>query len=206
LLQLKRNQTKEFPLRTSNKAAFVVSSDPTTLIARERENRSWMKHSVVLLIVSPKVDQIALVLPRKVADRGESHVRTPPQQALPKDETVNRVALEIVRTLVTQKVSSERLQFLGSTRGNVNRGGQQQPYGKWVHWVGVRLEERNGVFTKDPASLGLAHWCHTNQLLSMDTYAMSERKYMMTLQALAAFNTLGVDGTITRRAKEKLAA
>jgi len=40
----------------------------------------------------------------------------------------------------------------------------------------------------------------------MDAYAMSERKYLMTLQALQAFNALGVEGKLTRKAKQKLAA
>jgi len=147
-------------LSTSNKAAFITDIDPKQLITEERKKRSWMKHSVAILIVSPKVDQIALVLPKKAADRGAEHVRVPPQQTLSKDETVAHVALQMIRSLVTIPVSFDDLQFLGSARGNVHRGGQHEPYGKWVHWVGVRLSERNGVFNKDASQVQLAHWCH----------------------------------------------
>jgi len=193
-------------LRTSsNKAAFTTNVDPRELIAAQRTRRPWMSHSVAVLIVSPRVDQIALVLPEKVAKRQAEHVRVPPQRAVLPGETVEANALALVRSLLTVSVRPDDLHFLGSARGNVHRGGQRTPYGKWVHWIGLRLNQRNGVFEKGSAEFQLAYWCDTNQLLSMDTsFAMSQRKYLMTLQALTAYHRLGVEGTLIRKARARL--
>jgi len=193
-------------LRTlSSKAAFTTNVDPRELIAAERTRRPWMSHSVAVLIVSPRVDQIALVLPEKAAKRQAEHVRVPPQRAVLPDDMVEANALTLVRSLLTVPVRPNDLHFLGSARGNVHRGGQREQYGKWVHWVGLRLNERNGVFKKGSSEFQLAYWCDTNQLLSMDTsFAMSQRKYLMTLQALTAYHCLGVEGVLIRKARERL--
>lgn len=206
LLQLDWNQAKEFPLTVPNKAEFIVNPDPRNLIDAERTKRPWMKHSVALLIVSRKVDQIGLVLPASAASREVNNVRVPPQQYLRRDEGVDQSALRIAGGLVAHNVKSEDLTFLGSARGNLYREGQRMSYGKWVHWVGLHLKRRNGVFNENPTEFAQAHWYHTNQLLAMNEYVMTERKFVMMLQALAVFNALGADGRLTRRAKAELAA
>lgn len=188
------------------KAAFIVSQDPKQLIADERKERPWMAHRVAILLLSPKADQVALVLPKKAFVYGETHVRVPPQVLLPDHETVNRTALKIASDLLSVTVTIKDMQYLGSARGSVYRGAKYDPYGKWIHWVGVRLCGRNGVLNSNSEKFLLPHWWHTNQLLSMDKVVMSDRKYLMLLQALAAFNTLGADGLLTRRAKAQLAA
>jgi len=165
-----------------------------------------MPHRVAVLVVSPKVDQIALVLPKKAADHKDDHVRVPPQVPLPDNETVERTALHVGSQLLTVTVTSKDMQYLGSARGTLYRGGKRDPYGKWIHWVGIRLSGRNGVFDSSSDEFLLPHWWHTNQLLAMDELVMSDRKYLMLLQALAAFNALGADGQLTRKAKAKLAA
>jgi hypothetical protein len=191
-------------MQTSKKAAFVVGQDPKQLIINERENRSWIGHRVAVLAVSPRADQLGLVLPAKAARNGAHEVRVPPQVILPETETVQRTALGVARSLLTVNVTIKDMQYLGSARGSVYRGTKYDPYGKWIHWVGVRLKGRNGVLNTGTDDFLEPAWWHTNQLLATGNELMSERKYLMVLQALATFNALGVDGQLTRRAKAQV--
>ena len=190
----------------SKKAAFVRHVDPDVFIRKERIARPWMRHSVALLIISPRVDQVVLALPQKAADRGASHVRVVPQRGLSRTDTVTTVAAHMARGLLTLPVSHKELVYLGSGRGNAYRGQTPVKYGKGIHWVGLRRHQTARVFDPDCEQFQFAHWCSANHLLAMDTHAMSERKYILTLQALTAFNALGAEGKIIRKARQRLAA
>ncbi len=190
----------------SNKAAFVRHADPNIFARVERRKRNWMKHSVAVLVLSPRVDQVALVLPQKAADRGADNVRVPPQQKLLPTDMVQPTAAKILRELLTIHVPNDDMLYLGTGRGNAHRGGQSIQYGKWVHWVGVHLGKTRGVFNQESDRFQFAHWCSANHLLAMDRFAMSDRKYMLTLQAITAFNALGAEGKIIKKARDRLRA
>lgn len=188
----------------SKKAAFEQFPDPNIFVREEREKRSWMKHSVALLVLSPRLDQLALVLPQKAANRDGENVRVPPQKKLLPTGMVVPTAGDIARELLNIRVSNDDLLYLGSGRGNAHRGDQSVPYGKWIHWVGLHLGQTRGVFNADSQEFQFAHWCSANHLLAMDTFAMSECKYVLTLQALTAFNAFGAEGKIIKKARERL--
>lgn len=190
----------------SKKAAFLTGLDPRFLIDEEKRKRPWMKHSVAVVIVSPRADQIVLAQPKTAVMREAEHVCTLPQLALGCDDTVKSLAVEIANDLLQMNVRTNQAQYLGSARGNAHSSGIQQPYGKWIHFVGVRAKTRNGLFNIACEQFQSPSWWHTNALLETGPEVMSERKYLLTLQALAAFNALGTDGQLTRRAKERLAA
>lgn len=190
----------------SKKAAFVNHHNPDEFIAAERHKRGWMRHSVALLVVSPRVDQIALGLPAKAADRGDTHVRVPPQMRLEPGQWVGMTGLKMARSVLSLPVRSDDLKYLGSGRGNAHRGSSVVPYGKWIHWVGVHLHDYDALRSSLNGDFQFMHWCATNHLLSLEQYAMSERKYLMTLQALAAFAPYGVEGKLTQRAHKRLSA
>ncbi|MCA9368049.1 hypothetical protein KC887_07385 [Candidatus Kaiserbacteria bacterium] len=182
-------------------------SDPDQFIQGERRQRQWLSHSVALLVVSPRVDQIVMALPKKVLERGVTHTRTPPQIRLQQYVTARTAALELCRATFTEGISvaSQRLLYLGSGRGNAHAGESVRLYGKHIHWFGIRLHQTK-VLRKDSSRFAELHWCSTNHFLAMDTFAMSDRKYLLTLQALAAFAALGLEGKLVLEARRRLAA
>lgn len=167
-----------------------------------------MRHSVAVLVLSPRADQVAVTLPKKAAERGAEHVRVPPQGHLPDDRSVGAVAYELLQELLVSPPKRSALQYLGTGRGDAHRGEDVVRYGKWIHWMGVCLEPSKSrkVFRRDSTQFLKPHFSTGSQLLVMDTYAMSQRKYMLTLQALLAFSKFGVEGKLLKQAREGLAA
>lgn len=189
----------------SNKAAFLTRHDPDELVKQQRKLRSWMPHSVAVLVLSPRGDQVALVLPKKANGRGAEHVRVPPQVSLDKMSTVSMTGALLLRQLLKQPPAREKLLFLGSGRGNKYLSEVDvKMYGKWIHWVGVRLTATRDVFRKDSQLFERPYWCSANHLLAMDTFAMSDRKYVLTLQALLAFGQQGIEGKLIAKAGQQL--
>jgi hypothetical protein len=190
----------------SNKAAFLTGHDPDNFIKQERKKRNWMPHSVGLVVLSPRGDQVALVLPQKAVGRGADNVRVPPQLKLEELDTVRKVGAVLIRQLLQTPPSQTKLVFLGSGRGNIYRNKDTVvQYGKWIHFMGLQLTQTGrGLFRNDSELFAVAHWCSARQLLAMDTYAMSDRKYLLTLQALLAFSTHGANGQLIARAGQKL--
>ena len=192
--------------KPSNKAAFIKHPDVDVFIRNEKKKRPWMRHSVAFLVLPPRADSVALVLPKKAAERGATQVRVPPQCALLKNGTVKETAACIARDLLTERVKLDDLLYLGSGRGNSHLGGKANPYGKGVHWVGIRLNKRSSFANSDRYQL--AHWCAGNHLLAtVNSLAMSQRKYMLTLQALAAFAfATSAKGSLLTKVQKELAA
>lgn len=188
----------------SKKAAFVKHPDPDVFVRQERDKRRWMRHSVAIMVLGPRVDQIALVLPKKANARGDTHVRVPPQRRLADRTAVKNEAFSVLRELLTIRVPRDDLHYLGTGRGDSFRGGTLTKYGRYVHFVGIHLHKTQGVFNKKSEEFLLPHWYTPNQLLSMDTFAMLDSEYRLTLQALVSLSALGVEGKIIKQARQLL--
>lgn len=189
----------------SNKAAFLTGHDPDDFAKKQRLKRNWMPQSVALLVLSPRGDQVALVLPKKANGRGAEHVRVPPQMTLGKMSTVGMTGGMLMRQLLNKPPSQKELIFLGSGRGNTYRSEDDVVmYGKWIHWVGIQLKSTQHVFRKDSELFKFSHWCTARQLLEISDITMSDRKYILTLQALLAFSMQGIEGKLIAKAGQQL--
>jgi len=182
-------KTRVIPAAASanrSKQAFVQTDAPDVLIAQERKVRQWLPHSVALVVTAPRMDQLLLVTPAKVAGTQGEYQLSLPQQRLQPDETIWNVATKLARDAVSVQVNQDQLLYLGSARGNKFNGQTRVSYGKWVHWLGLSLGgqqyERKPV--ANPDCFMAANWYAHNQLSAMAS-SFSQRKYWMLLNALS---------------------
>ena len=150
-----------------------------------------MPHSVGLLVLAPRVDQLVLVRPRKVVERGAAHVLVPPQWSLDTQLGLRGTAAAITKELLLVPIHDERIQYVGSGRGNAYRSGTVTPYGKWIHWFMIHIRGNMRVFNHESGRFVDPQWCGHKQLHEMHTYAMTKRKHTLVLQALASIDNSG---------------
>ncbi len=83
-----------------------------------------------------------------------------------------------------------RLWYVGSARGNKYDGaGNVVPYGKWIHWVLVRVSDTKRVFCTDSPVYESYQWVSTGELaLLPQSQQMSQRKLQMIDQALLMYH------------------
>jgi len=175
----------------SAKARFVTDSSPEELIKSEKEKRQWMQHSVGLLVLAPRVDGLVLAQPRKVIERGASHVVVPPQRSLDTQVGVWGTAANISKELLLVPIHGDRIKYVGSGRGNAYGAGVMQPYGKWIHWFMIHIRGNKRVLNRESEWFVNPQWCEYQQLHEMNKYAMTTRKHILLLQALASIDNSG---------------
>lgn len=175
---------------TSKRAAFTRHIDPDKFIEEDKRRRPHMPHRVAVLVLSTRGDSVFLVQPRIAVENGDPHVRVPPQHALLGSGTVRDTATLILRDALNRRVHRDDLTYIGSTHGNKYSAGRIQPYAKMIHWMGVQIPRGRQLFNPDSRAYGMGYWCTQNQLVSMEGVTMSDRKYMMTLQAILGYAAL----------------
>ena len=190
-LERSRKKGKQLSQHISTKARFVTDSSPEELIQSEKDKRQWMPHSVGLLVLAPRVDGLVLVQPRKVIERGASHVVVPPQRSLDTQVGVWGTAANITKELLLVPIHQDRIRYVGSGRGNAYRSGVLQPYGKWIHWFVIYIRGSTRVLNRESVWFVNPQWCGYKQLHEMNNYAMTTRKHMLLLQALASIDNSG---------------
>lgn len=168
-----------------SKQAFIRPDSVERLIQQERSDRNWIPHSLAVVLISPRADQIVLVIPAKLEGTDGQYQLSLPQRRLRQGDSVWEVADSVTQDVSSVKLNRDNSMYLGSARGNKYNGATCTPYGKWVHWIGMslggkhynrRLNFRSEVFKE-------ASWCSHNQLTAMQS-AFSDRKYWMLLNAL----------------------
>ena len=190
----------------SKKAALTAHLNVDDVIRQEKKKRPWLQHSVVLLVLTPQEDCLAVTLPQTAREHGADHVRVPPQLSLLTESTVMETAHVIARQLFTIPTRSSAFVYLATTYGNRRQGEQIKSYAKMVHLVALRLPEREHVFRRDSELYQLTHWCNFNKLITQpEAMAMSSRKYMMIMQALVLYQERShSQGQLPVRAKQLL--
>jgi hypothetical protein len=181
--------SKIFP--ASKRAIFVTAEAPDKLVQQERNRRPWMRHSVVLLILSPRVNELALVQPQKALDRDGEHVVVPPQCSLEMGDNVVGAAIQISEDVLNVPIHPDRFMYFGSGRGNSYGSGVLKPYSKWVHFVAVHIRGNKSVLNRSSHGFVRPQWHGVKSLESMGMYAMTRRKHEMIMQALASFDNSG---------------
>ncbi len=117
----------------SNKKQFIRHINPDLFIEKERKNRSHLPHSVALLVLSPKGDQIATAIPGSAVSGGVDYIQSPPQLRMTAERvkamspfassdayrTVQGVALVIVREFLNMSdITEYNHQHFASVSGN----------------------------------------------------------------------------------------
>ena len=171
--------------QVSKRAAFIRPVDVDKFIAANQRRRPFLPHRVAVLILSTRTDSVFLVQPRSALENGAPQVRVPPQYKL--QGTVRDTAMDIMRDTITHRVHRNDLVYIGSTYGNKYQGAKVIPYGKMIHWMGVCIPRKRKVFNPRSVFYSLGYWCTQNQLCSMQGVSMSDRKYMMTMQAILQY-------------------
>lgn len=77
----------------NSKTAFVRHENPDQFFLDERKRRGWVPHTVGLLVLSPKGDQLGMALPGTARRNDADHIRTPPQL---------RMSLQTIATVYPQ--------------------------------------------------------------------------------------------------------
>lgn len=200
------------------KTALVRHANPDNEIAKERSNRGWLSHVVGLLVLSSKGDRIAMTVPDAAIKNDAPQVLIPPQLRMSATEIrkvyrfgdtesiakhVHLTALVAAREFLniplkedmyrfhtqgTNAMARDKLVYIGSTRGNDNRGGNIVRNAKYFHWVAIRLDRADDVFRTGSSVYHSPQWCSANRLVALpQSLAMSDRKGDMVKQSLLKY-------------------
>ncbi len=184
----------------SKKANFTRHRYVDEFVRRERERNHHIPHSVCLLILSPRGDQVGLVSPVKAHENAQEHVLVPPQIRMSRDSiksvchsgdydlvaaSVSETALVLARAVLNRSVRSNlntfyasavskpednMLIYLGSTRGDNVVGEQRNRWAKHVHWAAVRLSDAAQAFRSNSSVYFDPQWCQGSRLQVLPMY------------------------------------
>lgn len=182
-----------------------------TVWRQERQRRPHLKHSVLLLILSPRRDQIALVTPQSKAERIEVML---PQHRCVRDvigvteAIAPSQAIRLLRRDVLQEPEGQRLCEIG--HGYVHTGelsGRKQKHSRMVYAYGAQVPAYDDFLLQSPTEHYQLRWCGVSELMALPVgQQIAPRKFELIMQSIVELHgMLGkTDGKLLAAAHAEL--
>lgn len=157
---------------------------------RTRKCQSHLKNDVVLVLLSPRGDQVTLLTQKKVVERGEYSFTLPQQRCRQEVQGGSQDWLpsEAVKHLlkgVTSAIKVSNVRALGYLYGPKKDGQYAVRHGRKFYVYGAFAPYRNDVLLSNNKALHQLRWVGVNELQTLpESLAMSHEKYRLLMQAI----------------------
>jgi len=173
------------------RSKFTTETFPEEAIHRARQRNQHHTHSVGVLILDPEGKRVICALPVSAARRGVE-VLVPPQEKLVEGESVHRVAERLAQSVLTYRLPTESVRYLGSGFGSKHLDANStKRRAKYVHWYGHVLPSRYDrrhfyqLLVQENDLFSRTQWLRIQQLLEIhDGGVVSDDKLRLMMQAI----------------------
>lgn len=174
----------------SKRMRFITGGFPDEAIRRARRRNRHHPHSLAVLIIDPQGKHLVCAEPASAAANGAMAL-VPPQCQYDHNESAVVVAHRMAQSLLTYRIRTESLQYLGHGFGNRHVTAEcTQRHRKYVHWFGHVVSERQRLqqfyrLVQDSPVFAQVQWLRWQQLLDIHGGGtVSDEKLRLVMQAL----------------------
>jgi hypothetical protein len=179
----------------SQKDQLFVGHDFDYEWREQKRRRPYLKHSVMLLVLSPRRDQVALVTPQQKVFDGRFEVMLPQYRCVKsvlgstEDIAPSQAIHLLQRDILAVPADCQQIGFSSVHKGELTDGMTRHTRLAYVY--GLQAKEYCGVLTATQTPHHQLRWCGVSELLALPNgKQISPRKFELMMQTIVAFHAM----------------